>query len=80
MTDNNIIKPVKGLQNIGALSPIQQRNKRKQNQNQKEQGNEDTNHDEAILSNLTNEQVLDNEITEDNEKRNFDSAGIDYCA
>ncbi|MHC4739221.1 MAG: hypothetical protein ACYS9Y_09995 [Planctomycetota bacterium] len=80
MTDNNIIKPVKGLQNIGALSPIQQRNKRKHNKNQKEQGNEDTNHDEAILSELTNEQLLDNEITEDNEEPNFDSAGIDYCA
>ena len=80
MADNNIIKPVKGLQNIGALSPIQQRNKRKQNQNQKEQSNEDTDHDEAILSELTNEQILDNEITEDSEKCNFDSAGIDYCA
>ena len=80
MTDNNIIKPVKGLQNIGALSPIQQHNKRKQNQNQKEQGNEDTNHDEAILSELSNEQILDDEITEDSEERNFDSTGIDYCA
>ena len=80
MTDNNIIKPVKELQNIGALSPIQQRNKRKQNQNKKGQGNEDMNHDEAILSELTNEQILDNEITEDSEERNFDNAGIDYCA
>jgi len=80
MTDNNIIKPVKGLQNIGALNPIQQRNKRKQNQNQKEQGNEDTDHDEAILSELTNEMILDDEITEDSEERNFDSSGIDYCA
>ncbi len=80
MTDNNIIKPVKGLQNIGALNPIQERNKRKQNQKQKEQGNEYTDHDEAILSELTNEQKLDDEITEDNKERNFDSAGIDYCA
>ena len=80
MTDNHIIKPVKGLQNIGALSPIQQRNKRKQNQNQKEQHNEDANHDEAILSEFTNEQTLDNEITEDSKEHNFDSAGIDYCA
>ena len=80
MADNNIIKPVKELQNIGALSPIQQRNKRKQNQNKKEHSNEDTNHDEAILSDLTNEQILDDEILEDNEERNFDSAGIDYCA
>jgi hypothetical protein len=81
MTDNNIIKPVKGLQNIGALNPIQQHNKRKQNQNQKKQGNnEDTDHDEAILSELTNEMILDDEITEGSEESNFDSSGIDYCA
>ena len=80
MTDNHIIKPVKGLQNIGALSPIQQRDKRKHNQNQKEQHNEDNNHDEVILSEFTNEQTLDNETFEDSDDRNFDSAEIDYCA
>lgn len=80
MTDNHIIKPVKGLQNIGALSPIQQREKRKQNHKQKKQHKEDDNHDEAILSELANEQTLDNEITENSEEHNVDKIGIDYCA
>jgi len=80
MTDNHIIKPVKGLQNIGTLKPIQQHHKKKQNQNQKEQHNEDNNQDEVILSEFNNEHILDNEITEDNEEHNFDNAGIDYCA
>ena len=80
MTDNHIIKPVKGLQNIGALSPIKQREKRKQNHKQKEQYKEDNNHDEAILSEFTNEQILDNEITKDSKEHNVDRDGIDYCA
>ena len=80
MTDNHIIKPVKGLQNIGALSPIQQRDKRKQNHNPKKQHKEDNNHDEAVLSEFTNEQILDNEITENSEEHNVDKTEIDFCA
>ena len=80
MANNNIIKPVEGLQNIGALSPVQQRNQRKQKQSQKQQSDEDANHDEAILNELTDEQNLSDEITGDNKKPDSDGTGIDYCA
>ena len=85
MADNNIIKPVEGLQNIGALTPVKQRNKRRPKQNR--QNNKEENHDEGILNELTGEQGLNDEIiegknqpAEDSKDDNPDSAGIDYCA
>ena len=88
MADNNIIKPVEGLQNIGALTPVQQRNKKRPKQNKNQQSNEEeANHDEIILNELTDEQDLNDEINEgknqlaeDSEDLNHDSTSIDYRA
>lgn len=87
MADNNIIKPVEVLQNIGALTGAQQRNKRKPKQGLNKKNDEESNPDESALNQLADEQDLNNEIaenekklTEDKENGDSDSVGIDYCA
>ncbi len=81
--DSNIIKPVDGLQNIAGLTPVKRREERKRRQQlpgenrEKEESTEDE-QDESV-----GEQDLGNppQGRVDNENgRNPDSVGIDYCA
>ena len=73
MEDNNVIKPVEGLQNIGAVTPTKQRKESKQRQNLHEQ-NEDEPEQQA--DDLTEQNDTDSEITTGEKKQNI----IDYCA
>jgi len=81
--DSNMIKPVEGLQNITGLTPVKRREQRKRRQQFPEENKEKDKSAEGELSESVDEQDLDNPPegrTEDENGRNLDSAGIDYCA
>ena len=81
--DSNIIKPVEGLQNIAGLTPVKGRDQRKRRQQLPEENKEKEESTEGEQSESVDEQDLGNppEGRADNENgRNHDSIGIDYCA
>ncbi len=88
--DSNIIKPVDGLQNIAGLTPVKSREERKRRQQlpgenkEKDESAEDEQNESVDEQNESvDEQDLGNppQGRADNENgRNPDSIGIDYCA
>jgi hypothetical protein len=70
----NTIKPVEGLQNVGSLTPVQQRQERKKQQNPQEQKNKNE-LAEDTMNKSTEESVAD-ETTENHQ----DQHSVDYCA
>jgi len=81
--DSNIIKPVDGLQNIAGLTPVKRREERKRRQQLPGENKEKGESAEDEQDESVDEQDLGNPPQEraDNENgRNPDSIGIDYCA
>ena len=71
MVDNyNIIKPVESLQNIGNLSPVDRRKKKKQ------QSKEQKQQEKQQELNESTEEIIDDEIT----TNEIDPHSIDYRA
>ena len=81
--DSNIIKPVDGLQNIAGLTPVKGREERKRRQQLPGENKEKDESAEDEQNESVDEQDLGNppQGRADNENgRNPDSIGIDYCA
>ena len=81
--DSNIIKPVDGLQNIAGLTPVKSREERKRRQQLPGENKEKDESAEDEQNESVDEQDLGNppKGRADNENgRNPDSIGIDYCA
>jgi hypothetical protein len=81
--DSNIIKPVDGLQNIAGLTPVKRREERKRRQQLTGENKEKDESAEDEQDESVDEQDLGNpsQGRADNENgRNPDSIGIDYCA
>ncbi|MHC4487656.1 MAG: hypothetical protein ACYS9C_00030 [Planctomycetota bacterium] len=81
--DSNIIKPVDGLQNIAGLTPVKRREERKRRQQLSGENKEKDESAEDEQDESFDEQDLGNppQGRADNENgRNPDSIGIDYCA
>jgi hypothetical protein len=78
--DSSIIKPVKGLQNIAGLTPAKRREERKRRQQLPKENKEER---EQEMGQSVDESNLDNTPqgrTENENGRDPDSIGIDYCA
>jgi hypothetical protein len=81
--DSSIIKPVEGLQNITGLTPVKQREQRKRRQQLPEENKEKDESAEDEQSELFDEHDMGGppeERAENEDGRNTDSIGIDYCA
>ncbi len=81
--DSNTIKPVDGLQNIAGLTPVKRREERKRRQQLAGENKEKDESVEDEQNESVDEQDLGNppQGRADNENgRNPDSIGIDYCA
>jgi len=75
MAENDIVKPVENLQNIGSVMPSGRREERKRRQNQ-QQKNKDNNNDYQE----TNQTFETNGKSNPAGSQNSASASIDYCA
>lgn len=71
--DSNLIKPVEGLKNITALTPVKHREERKRRQQSNQENDEK---DESAQDRET----LPEEKTKNDSDINSNGIGIDYCA
>jgi len=71
--DSNLIKPVEGLKNITALTPVKHREERKHRQ----QSNQEN---EEIDESAQDRETLPEEQTGKDSDINSNDIGIDYCA
>ena len=81
--DSNTIKPVDGLQNIAGLTPVKSREERKRRQQLPGENKEKDESAEDEQDESVDEQDLGNPSqgqADDENGRNPDSIGIDYCA
>jgi len=75
--DFNMVKPVESPQNIAGLTPARRREERKRRQDLRRQKKEES---EEELNEPVDEETIGNELTENENDRNTEGAGIDYCA
>ena len=83
--DSNMIKPLEGLQSVTGLTPAKQREEKKRRQQLQQENEEKDEPSEGGLNESVNESAQgpdksDQKLAENQNGRNSDGTGVDYCA